>query len=219
MFLDKEVLLNSNTVKRLLAQLTFGIDTIVGLGLYVVLSFLFGEGFNIWFLLFAGFCAYLPDLDFTYFVFQSKEVRKWGHWRYGFHHPILFLPLVGMGTWFGSLYFVPDHASFLTTLAIVCVFGHFVHDSTKVGLHWFSPITRDWQISWNALEWLNVKVTRNGLHVLSREEVAVRYADTARKSLGGGKSNEVATRIESVTRAQLVWFTISLIGLLTLFLK
>jgi LexA-binding, inner membrane-associated putative hydrolase len=210
---------SKKTLLRLLAQLTFGIDTIVGLGSYVVLSFLFGEEYNVWFLLFAGFCSYLPDLDFTYFVFQSKKVRKWGHWRYGFHHTILFLPLIGMGTLIGSLYFVPDHSYFLTTLAIVCVFGHFVHDSTKTGLHWFSPITRDWRISFNALRWLNVKVTRHGLHILSHEEVVARYADTARKSLSGGKSNEVDTRIESVTKAQLVCFTILIIGLVTLFFK
>ncbi len=207
------------TIKRLLAQLVFGVDTIIGLGSYVVLSLLFGQEFNIWFLLFAWFCAYLPDLDLTYFVFQSKEVRKWGHWRCGFHHPILFLPMVGLGTWLGSSYFVPDHAHLLTILAIVCVFGHFVHDSTKVGLHWFSPITRDWRISWNALEWLNVKVTIEGFHILSREETVARYVDTAQKSLGGGKSNEIDTRIESVTKAQLVWCTISLIGLMILFFK
>lgn len=211
--------MSQKTLLRLLAQLTFSIDTIIGLGSYVVLSFLFGKECDIWFLFFAGFCAYLPDLDFTYFVFQSKEVREWGHWRYGFHHPILFLPLVGMGTWLGSSYFVPDHVYFLTTLAVICVLGHFVHDSTKVGLHWFSPITRDWRISFNALEWLNVKVTPQGLHILSYEEVVARYADTARKSQGGGKSNEIDTRIESVTKAQLVWFMISLIGFVTLFFK
>lgn len=205
--------MSKKTLLRLLAQLTFGWDTVIGLGAYVVLSFLFGEGFNIWFLFVAGFCAYLPDLDFTYFVFQSKEVRKWGHWRYGFHHPILFLPVVGMGTWLGSSYFAPDHAHFLTTLAVVCVFGHFVHDSTKVGLHWFSPITRDWRISWNALEWLNVKVTRHGFYVLSQKEVAARYAETARKSKVGGAANEVATRIEAITMMQLVWFSVCLLGL------
>lgn len=210
--------MKTKAIKHLLAQLTFGIDTIVGIGSYVVLSFVFGQEFNLWYLFFAGFCAYLPDLDFIYFAFQSKEVRKWGHWRYGFHHPILFLPLVGVSTWLVSAHNMPQDAPFLTVLAVICVFGHFVHDSSKIGLHWFSPITRDWRISFNPLEWLNVKVTQHGLHFMTREEVAARYADTERKSESGGIENEVTSRIETVTSMQLAGFAACVLGLIVLFL-
>jgi hypothetical protein len=202
-----------------MAQLAFGWDTIVGLGTYVLFSFLFNEPANVWFLVWAGFCAYLPDLDLVYFIFQSKEVRKWGHWRYGFHHPLFFIPIVGVATWFGSTHWFPAHAHFLTSVAVTCVFGHFVHDSTGVGLHWFSPITRDWKISFNPLRWMNIRVTPHGLHILSQAEVEKRYAETARKSQDGGAKDEIETRIEKVTRAQLISITGCLVGLVLLFLQ
>ena len=76
---------------------------------------------------------------------------------------------------------------------------------------------RAWRISFNALDWLNVRVTYNSLHILSREEVEARYKHTAQKSLSGGTINEIATRIEPVTKTQLIGFMFALIGLMILF--
>jgi hypothetical protein len=207
----------SKIILRILAQLTFGWDTVIAFGVYVIMSFAFQETFNLWFLAWSIFFAYAPDLDFIYFVFQSKDIKKWGHWRLGFHHPLFFIPLFGILGWVISNIHYPGHEFYLTTLAIFCVFGHYIHDSTRDGLHWFSPITRDWKISFNALEWLNVRVTYNSLHILSREEVETRYKHTAQKSLSGGTINEIATRIEPVTKAQLIGSMFALIGLMILF--
>lgn len=201
---------------RLMAQLTFGWDTVIGLGMYVLLSFLFQEPLNLWFLVWAVFCAYLPDLDFTYFIFQPKEVRKWGHWRLGFHHPTLFLPFVVVLAWQMSSWLFPMHELYLTTLAVVCVFGHFVHDSTKMGLHWFSPFTRDGGVSMSPLRWTSIQVTSRGLHILSQDEVEQKYAEIARMSLAGDVGSEVETRIEAVTTAQVACFTACIIGLIVL---
>ena len=61
----------SRIILRILAQLTFGWDTVMALGIYVILSFALQELFNPWFLAWSIFFAYAPDLDFIYFVFQS----------------------------------------------------------------------------------------------------------------------------------------------------
>jgi hypothetical protein len=205
---------SKKTLLRLIAQLIFGWDTIIGLGTYMFLSMLFQEPMNLFMLAWALFCAYLPDLDLTYFVFQSKEIRKWGHWRYGFHHPLIFLPVVTMGTWYISSYCFPAEATFLTVMTFVCVLGHFVHDSTNVGLHWFSPITREGRISFDPHRWLNIRINTQGVHLLSQEEVERRYTETARKSMG--VESEIETRVETVTRVQVIWFTGCVIGIIAL---
>lgn len=207
------------TIIRFTQQIAFGWDTITGISVYVIVSFIFKEPFYIWFFLWSGLCAYLPDADFTYFMLQSKDVKKWGHWRLGFHHPILFTPIVGTATWFISEYHFPDHAAFLTTLAVIGILGHFVHDSAKTGLHWFSPITKDWKISFDALRWLNIKITSQGLHILSQNEVIRRYQETAEKSAAGGVGNEFKSRIEPVTTAQVFSLAISFSGLILLYLN
>lgn len=207
--------MNQYTTSRLIAQLVFGVDTTIALGTYLVLSLLFGLEFSWTYLLLALAFVYLPDADFLWFMLLPKRLRRWGHWWFGLHHPLLFLPLVGLVTWFISASLLPPlEATFLTTLALVCVLGHFIHDSTNPGLHWFSPISRDWRVSFDPLRWLHIRTTRHGLHVLSPAEVTERYANTRRQSEGSGLHNEVATRLEPVTKAQLATFTLTLVGLL-----
>lgn len=203
----------------LATQLAFGVDTLVGLSAYMLLSFLFHEPANIWFLMWAGFCAYLPDFDLVIFIWLSKEQKKWGHWRLGFHHPILFIPLVGISAWWISSWLFPTHELFLTTLALVCVIGHLVHDSTgEAGLHWFSTLKKDWwrggnPFSWftmNPLLWTFIQITKEGARIVPQHEVVARYKRTARIATEG---KDIEARLEKVTRINIVCFCVCLIGL------
>lgn len=201
--------MSKQAVLRLLAQLTFGTDTLIGLGTYVILSFLFWEKANLWFLLLAGFFAYLPDLDLTWFVFQSKEVRRLGHWRLGLHHPMILLPVsVGIVWWLSSPY--------LVAIAFVCIFGHFVHDGWQNGMHWVSPFTRGGKISFEASRWARWRISHKGIELLSQKEVEDIYAQISRKSAMGGSGKEIATRVEAVSALHVCLWLLFVSGLAAL---
>jgi hypothetical protein len=207
------------TLVGLATQLAFGVDTLIGLGTYVILSFVFQEPLNVWFLIWAGFYAYLPDFDLAIYKCLSRENKKWGHWRIGFHHPILFLPLSGVVTWGVSAWMFPSHELFLTTLSLTCVFGHFVHDSMgEAGLHWFSPFKKGWWRRWNPLtwvtmnplEWAFLQVTKVGIRIVPQSEVVVRYERTARIAEAG---NDIEARLEKVKIAHIACFIACVVGL------
>lgn len=207
------------TLVGLATQLAFGVDTLVGLGTYVILSFVFHEPANIWFLIWAGFCAYLPDFDLFIFLFLSKDQKKWGHWRLGFHHPIFLLPLTGISAWWMSSWLFPSHELFLTILTLVCVLGHFVHDSTgEAGIHWFSPFKDGWLRNWNPftwftmnpLRWMFIQITRNGPRIVPQREVVERYERTARIAETG---NDIEARLEKVRWINIVCFIACVVGL------
>jgi len=188
---------NAVVSKNLLAQLVFGVDTLIGLGAYILMSFAFEKDFSIWFLLLSGIFAYLPDFDLLIFFLLSKEQRRWGHWRLGFHHPMFFVPLSVLIVFFLSWKWAPDSAVYLTVLAFMGIMGHFIHDSTKDGLHWFSPITRDGGWSFDPLRWARIKISyRDGIEIVPQREVAKIYERIAQKAVGEG---EVGSRLEKVT--------------------
>ncbi len=212
--------MDGQALKRLISQLTFGVDTIVGLGTYVLFSLIFHEPVNIWVLAFAGFCAYLPDLDFIYFMMQSKETRKWGHWRLGFHHPLVLLPVVGVSIWYLSGRWFPEMQLYLTCIAVTSITGHFLHDSTsEMGLHWFSPLNFNGGVSLNPLRWAHYRLSENGFTRVPHVELEQVYRELACASESCSTGDEIAMRIEEVTTTQYAWFGLCVIGFAALLLS
>lgn len=202
-------------IARALGQLAFGWDTITAFAVYALGSIIMGWPTNPVILVWCGFWAYAPDLDFSYFLLQSPEKRKWGHWRLGFHHPMLVLPLFVMLAYTVANLLWPGYAMSLTAMACACMFLHFVHDSTKMGLHWMSPVTVDGSISFkDARRWSHWIITPSGVRRWTQEEVDAEYARIANESERDGTSGEVANRLESVTELQVAAWLVCLVGIL-----
>ena len=128
----------------LVQQIAFGWDTNIALYSFVMLSFLFGEGANLWFFCIAGIAAYLPDLDLIPFLLLRKRMHIAGHWVFG-HYPIIILPLEVATVGIIALTVCQHHALFLISLVVVCTIGHFVHDAAAKshGFHLLAPFTRE----------------------------------------------------------------------------
>lgn len=193
---------------RLFWQLLVGIDTLIGLCAYVVVSSAFGEGFDPWFLAAALAFAYLPDFDLAIFFFLlPKRLRRWGHWRLGFHHPLFFLPISVVGVYVLSRVIVPEQAVYLAVLAAVGVVGHFVHDSTKDGMHWFSPISRTGELTLDARRWLRIKFSLNdGIAIVPQKNVEAIYQRIAEASADAGVVQEIGSRLEVISSFQFLVF-------------
>lgn len=199
----------------LIRQLMFGWDTITGLGTFIVLSFVFDVPANLWVLVFAGVCAYLPDFDFIAFLLLRKRLNlTTGHWVFG-HYPTIVLPLVVMGTWLTTSVVWPGHVAFLTILATSCTVGHFIHDSTKRGgFHLLAPFTADGRISFTLRDpmiWTHYRIGWQGVRVESREDTASIYTLTETLAQQDG-NGEVTGRVEPVTRNQVVSLGVCIAG-------
>ena len=201
---------------QLIRQLVFGVDTLIGLGCYIVFSFAFQQPLNLWCLLFAGFFAYAPDFDILYFKFQSYEKRKWGHWRLGFHHPILALPTVFLLVWLGTEWFFHAYRTYLMCMALMGVFLHFVHDmQCTLGFHWFSPFTVDGRVSFkDPRDWAHCQFLMYGslFRRVPESELAHEYDREARMAREGG-TEEITGRLDSFASAQYVAFVVCLLAM------
>lgn len=194
--------------KELVLQLFFGIDTTNGIATCAILGLLFwvhGPLFVAFaYLLFAGFWAYAPDLDLLIY-YPMRE--RWGltdHWIIG-HYPLFVIPGAGLITFFGATWLHLDHVAFLTTLAVVCVTGHFLHDSTEeIGLPWLAPFN-----------WTHLSLKGGRPHLVERA-IFKRYVA---EQLAHVEGKELVDRLEEwgepVTRTQVIAWTIA--GLLFVF--
>lgn len=194
--------------KAILLQLLFGWDTITGLGVFALLSLAFGEPANVYVLAFAGFCAYLPDLDMIPFTLLRKRLNiTTGHWMF-FHHPPIVLSLVAPASWFGAGVLYPGHEWFIMTLAVACITGHFIHDASAKpgGFHLFSPLTRDGSLRFTLRQpwiWKHYRIGLWGIREESRADMMSIYEETARLAKSG---NELGGRTEVVTLTQVKAF-------------
>lgn len=205
-------------LKAVALQLMFGWDTITGLGAFALLSLAFDEPANVYVLLFAGFCAYLPDIDMIPFMLLRKRLGiLTGHWVF-FHHPPIVLPVVLCASLLGAPVFYPGHTAFITTLALVCVVGHFIHDASAKpgGFHLLSPFTRDRKIQFTLRQpwiWKHYRIGLWGIREESREDMMGIYEGTAWLASTG---NELGGRTEVVTKAQLGSFGACVVSVLSL---
>lgn len=112
------------------------IDVPLGVVIYVIVSWFFGEAFNHWVLVLTIFFAFFPDLDLIPFLLFRKRLRLVSH--HIIHFPTV---LVSMGS--VSLLILTGNA-YLVVLFGLCVAAHFVHDSftSQAGIRWFWPFSK-----------------------------------------------------------------------------
>ncbi len=132
------------------ARILFGADSSFGLAVYLSVSLIFGEKFNLYVLIFSVFCAHLPDLDMVPFILFKKYATRRSHWVFG-HHPLLLTPAAAAAAYFAGEK-LGLNSDYLATIAGAGVFLHFLHDTMEPqGLHWLSPfrwyphITLEWK--------------------------------------------------------------------------
>lgn len=113
------------------------LDIQLGLVWAVLTALMFGEPLT-WEWVALGVCfALLPDLDFWVELVRRGTVggKELGAHRTLLHNPLVFLPAVaGCFVWGGPA---------LGTLAVLGIYGHFVHDSIGMGygVRWLWPFS------------------------------------------------------------------------------
>lgn len=136
---------------KTLLRLFCSIDVSLGISIYIIISALFGEKPNLIILCITLFAAHFPDLDILPWLILRKRLdpfmkrltngMSWGHWPYG-HHPIFVTLVSTASSWIGSSIYLPGQELYLTTLFMLCVASHFIHDASQLqGLHLFSPLS------------------------------------------------------------------------------
>lgn len=183
--------------KGLFLQLLFGIDTTNGIATCAVLGLLFWVHEPLFtafaYLLFAGFWAYFPDFDL--FIYYPMR-KRWGltdHWVVG-HYPLFVIPGAGLITFFGATWLHLDHTSFLTTLSLVCVTGHFLHDSIEeTGLPWLAPFN-----------WTHLSLKGGRPRLVERAEFKRYVAKQLEAVEGGALVDRLGAFSEPITRTQAV---------------
>ena len=112
------------------------IDVPLGVVIYVIVSWFFGEAFNHWILVLTIFFAFFPDLDLIPFLLLRKRLRL-------VSHHITHLPTVLVSVGSVSLLILTEN-TYLPALFGLCVTAHFVHDSftSQTGIKWFWPFSK-----------------------------------------------------------------------------
>lgn len=124
---------------KIIVRILFGIDTSVGVFIYVFLSLVYGADFDPVILLFSIFCSHLPDIDFIPYLALKKKMGLVSHWVFC-HHPVIVIPLVATTGYLSSLWHGSDR--YIMFIAISGTALHFISDSwNTVGLHWLSPFS------------------------------------------------------------------------------
>lgn len=191
--------------RRLFLQLIFGIDTTNGILTCAILGLLFWirEPFlvDIAYLSFAGFWAYAPDLDLAVYYPLRERLGLTDHWIIG-HYPLFVIPGAGLVTFFGATWLHLDHVPYLTTLSLVCVTGHFLHDSMEeVGLPWLAPFN-----------WTHFSLRGGKLRLVKRAEFKHFVAKQLEAVEEGTLIDRLAAFSEPVTQAQVIaWISAVLI--------
>jgi len=124
-----------------LIRIFFGVDMALGLFNYAVWSWLFGQPFNIWFLLLSLLSTHLPDADMIPYLMLRRRYGIISHWIFG-HHPLLVLPLTAGISYLVLKIWMSGAAGYGAVLMTCGVFLHFAHDGFhKLGFSWLSPFS------------------------------------------------------------------------------
>jgi hypothetical protein len=211
---------------RLFSQLLFGWDTSIAIWGSLLVSALFEEPLTRWTLLVALVCAYLPDFDLVPFLLRRRsDIANGvalGHWVYG-HYPLILLPLEALVVVAVSQRLHAGHERFLTVLAVVCTLGHFLHDAFAKphGFHLLAPLTKDRRIQF-PMPWTHAHPADLYHHYRLGDDLLLEKAPAADvqkmyddcKRWTEGSENEIANRVEPVTAAQFLVFTLGVLGLM-----
>lgn len=188
---------------KIIPRILFGIDMSLGIVIYVLTSWIYGESFDAFILFFSIFFSFLPDMDFIPYLILKKKMRLISHWIFC-HHPVLFIPIIAAAGWCSSVWHGSD--KYILFIALSGITAHFIHDSwNEVGLHWFSPFS-----------WKHYSL-EGGLHCVSKETVEQYYRKVLRIADIRAVQDEFEVRLKKLSAGSCVFFGGSVIFLLYFF--
>lgn len=127
---------------KAIAKILIGVDMSTGILIYTILSLVFGIDFDLFVLIFAIWCAFLPDSDMVPYLLLRKKYGLVSHHIF-FHHPPLFILFAGIiSCFFAQWYGISGW--YAVSIATCGSILHFIHDSCSpngVGAHLFSPFS------------------------------------------------------------------------------
>lgn len=199
-------------IKKLLHH-ALGMDTSMGILIYVFTTLAFVEDPNVLVLFIALVASHLPDFDIPFYLVLKRRIGPIGpygangHWPYG-HHPILVIPGAVFVAWLATQLFWPGHELYAMTLVGLAVLAHFIHDSCQEhGLHWLSPF------NWTHFAFRGI-VPHEVPSVIVKN-----FYKSQGKALDGSLNREVSWRVGGFGVAQITLLTAALLFLsLTFFL-
>jgi hypothetical protein len=216
-----------NKLLPLAKQLMFGVDTTIGLSVFIIFSFSFGQPASLIALMIAGFCAYAPDLDLIPFMLLRKKlVVTVGHWVFG-HYPVIVLPAIASTLWLVAHEFKSGHEAYLVVMGTTCTLAHFCHDCLdsdhednevvkKGGFHLLAPFTSDGRIRFTLHEpwiWAHYVIGYPfGIRRAPQKDVLSLYSETMRLAQGNAWG-EITGRVEKHSLGETVAFAICIAGL------
>lgn len=204
----------------LVNQLLFGWDTTIGIGVFTLLSLLFREQPRWSVFALSILSAYLPDADLIPFLLLRRRLSiKVGHWVFG-HYPVLVLSVEGLGLWLISSRYFGGNTSYIITLGLVCTVCHFIHDGTQAGgFHFLAPLTENRQIRFtfrDPMIWTHYRIHWGGIQKAAPQHTRGIYIKTVAWSQQDEAGHEILMRTEPVTKAQVMFFALSISSLLLL---
>lgn len=126
-------------MKEFILHEVVGIDTSIGILIYLCASFFFLEKQSISVLLIALFFARFPDFGFPLYLLLRKRFDLQTH-RTLTHYPVVAIPLAALLGYFLGYFFFPGETRLLTMIAFMGCCVHFIHDSwDEFGIPWFWP--------------------------------------------------------------------------------
>lgn len=152
-------------------------DLALGILSYTAISWLFHKQFNAFAFMLTVCFAFFPDIiDIPLFIVLRKKLNLVSH--HILHFPMWVLPATG------CMVFFLTRSWYVTSLAVVATFLHFVHDSTNlVGIKWTSC-----PFDTNALKLEGLKI----VPATARDEY---YANLRRTKEKRGTIDEILMRI------------------------
>lgn len=195
-------------MKEFILHEVVGIDTSIGILIYLCASFFFLEKQSISVLLIALFFARFPDFGFPLYLLLRKRFDLQTH-RTLTHYPVVAIPLAALLGYFLGYFFFPGETRLLTMIAFMGCCVHFIHDSwDEFGIPWFWPFkaTR-YRIRGERIEEVTWQEQEN---ILSRIR--------ERQKSDNRISNEFVIHTENVSRVAFIFFCCMLAFLVFAFL-
>ena len=185
-----------------------GIDTSMGILIYLWAYFFFLEKQNISILLIALFFARFPDFGFPLYLLLRQRFDLQTH-RTLTHYPIVAIPLAALLGYFLGYLFLPDKTGLLTAIAFMGSSVHFIHDSwDESGIPWFWPFKAS-----------RYRIRRKRIEEVTRQKQENILSQLREKQRSDNRiSNELAIHTENISKAVFIFFCCMLAFLLLTFL-
>lgn len=195
-------------VKKFILYELVGIDTSMGILIYLCTSYFFLEKQSSSILLIALCFARFPDFGFPLYLLLRQRLDLQTH-RTLTHYPIIAVPLAGLLGYFLGYFFFSGKTGLLTMIALIGCSVHFVHDTwDEFGIPWLWPFKS-----------IRYRVRGNRIEKLTRQEQEdILSWIRERQQRDSRLSNELAIHTEAISRTAFIFFCCMLALLLLEFL-